>query len=207
MAEAVAALSLTASIFQVISFGSKVVARLKDFKSDINEFPKAFRDIKTELPLLLDTLKRTKEKADLGTISQETQDALLPVINGCRNQAELLDDMLTKVIPETNDSSWQRKRKAIASLGVEKKTQAITDTLRGYVQILTYYQAGSLARLENPPTPLNISNLSSWYLSIGIRSMLIAKTSPQSSVRGLRISVVLRLLALVELRKLKKTIL
>jgi hypothetical protein len=148
MAESIAALSLTASIIQILSFGSRVVARLSDFKSDINEFPKAFRDIKTELPLLLDTLKRTKEQADLGTISQETQDALLPVINGCRSQAEQLDDMLTKVIPETNDSSWQRKRKAILSLGVEKKTQAITDTLRGYVQLLTYYQAGSLARLE-----------------------------------------------------------
>lgn len=153
MAEAIAAFSLTASIVEIISFGSKVVARLNDFKSDINEIPKAFRDIKTQLPLLLDTLKRTKEQADLGTISQETQDALLPVINGCRSQAEQLDDMLTKVIPETNDSSWQRKRKAISSLGLEKKTQAITDTLRGYVQILTYYQAGSLARLEKPSSP------------------------------------------------------
>ncbi|KAL2042376.1 hypothetical protein N7G274_004866 [Stereocaulon virgatum] len=62
----------------------------------MNEMPKAFLDIKNELPLLFDKLKRTKEQVDLGTISQETQDALLPVINGCRSQAEQLGDMLIK---------------------------------------------------------------------------------------------------------------
>lgn len=34
------------------------------------------------------------------------------------------------------------------SLGAEKQTQRILETLRGYVQILTYYQATSLAGSE-----------------------------------------------------------
>ena len=38
----------------------------------------------------------------------------------------------------------------INSIGAEKQAQKIIDTLGGYVQILTYYQATSLAGPEKP---------------------------------------------------------
>lgn len=145
MVEMIAAVSIVSSIVQFISFGAGVLERLNDFKSSINDVPKVFRDIKIELPLLLDTLEKTKEQAELGTITPDTQKALLPVIDGCSNQVKLLDNMINRVLTTSEDSSWQKGRKALTRIVVEKKSQIIIDMLRGYVQILTYYQAVSIA--------------------------------------------------------------
>ena len=57
MAEALAMVGLVAAIVQFIGFGSKTVKRLDEFQSSIDDVPRSFRDIKNELPLLLDTLK------------------------------------------------------------------------------------------------------------------------------------------------------
>ena len=139
MAEAIAAISLVSNIVQFIQLGSKVISRLNDFNSSINDVPKVFRDIRIELPLLLDTLQKTKKQAETGNVPAETEKALLPVVDGCCDQVEILDDTLKRVLTTSEDSSWQRGRKALTSIGVEKKSQTIIETLRGYVQILTYY--------------------------------------------------------------------
>ena len=112
MAEAIAAISLVANIVQFIDYGSKVATRLNEFHTRVNEVPKVFRDIRIELPLLLDTLEKTKEQAELGNIAVGTQKALLPVVDGCCRQVELLDEILDKVLISSGDSSWQRSRKA-----------------------------------------------------------------------------------------------
>ena len=114
MAEALAAIGLVGSIVQFISLGSKVAARLNEFQKSINDVPKVFGDIKIELPLLLDTLRKTKEQAESGSITLATQKAVLPVVGGCIRQVELLDEVLNKVLVRTEDSSWQRSRKALS---------------------------------------------------------------------------------------------
>ena len=114
MAEVVAAISLVANIVQFISLGSKVAARLNEFQTSINDVPKVFRDIKIELPLLLDTLQKTKKQAESGDITLGTQKAVSPVIDGCCRQVESLDEILNKVLIRTEDSSWQRSRKALS---------------------------------------------------------------------------------------------
>lgn len=113
MAEAMATISLVSNITQFMILGSMVVKRVNEFKNSVNEVPKVFRDIKIELPLLLDTLQRTKEQAELGKITDETQSALLPVVDGCRDQVRLLEEMLSKVLASSDDSSWQRSRKVL----------------------------------------------------------------------------------------------
>jgi hypothetical protein len=72
MAEALAVVSLAATIIQFVDFSSKIVKRLQDFHLSVNEVLKAFRDVRVELPLLLDTLKRTQAQAESGDISRET---------------------------------------------------------------------------------------------------------------------------------------
>lgn len=87
---------------------------MHEFKDSVSDVPKVFRDIKIELPLLLDTLQRTKEQAELGKITDETQSALLPVVDGCSDQVRLLEEMLSKALASSEDSSWQRRRKVFA---------------------------------------------------------------------------------------------
>src|SRR5215472_10122884 len=147
MAEALAVVGVVSNIVQLVDFGSKVLHRLDDFQSSLGETPKVFRHIKTELPILLDTLKQTKVAVEKGTIRDETKEALVPVVEGCRTQVELLDGIIEKVLPLSGDS-WRRKgSKAVASLWQDSKVKNITTVLRNYVQTLTYYHAATSSTL------------------------------------------------------------
>jgi hypothetical protein len=140
MAEALAVVGLVSSIVQFIDFSSKIISRLNDFHDAAGGVPKAFRDIKIELPLLLDTLKRTQKDAEGGSLSIDTQNALIPVIEGCRVQVTELDAVLLAALPPPR-ASWLRKSfKAVSSVRQDEKVQRITTSLRGYVQTLTYHQ-------------------------------------------------------------------
>lgn len=148
MAEAVAALSIVASITQLVDFGSKILHRFNEFQTSIDEVPKSFRHIKAELPLLLDTLKQTKEAIDAGSLKAKTKTALLPIIQGCGEQVELLDAVLVKLLPEKGSSWTTRSRKAFLSVYKEDKVEKIRSALREYIQILTYYHAAAASTLQ-----------------------------------------------------------
>ena len=146
MAEAVAAVSLTASIIQLVEFGSKVVHRLHEFQSNINEVPKVFRDIATRLPLVIDTLEQT-EQADGAYLRERTAKALKPVVEGCLSICEVLDKILDKHIPKEGDSSWRKTFKALSSLTHDKDVQNIDAALGDYIQTLTYYNSNASSRV------------------------------------------------------------
>jgi len=154
MAEAIAALGLAATIIQVVDYGTKVISRLKDFRSSIVEAPKAFRDILVQLPLILNTLERTRLQIETGNIDKVTQDALLPVVQGCHVQIIELHKVLAKVMPDKTDSSIIRSKKAFQSVGYEKTIKEISSTLRNYVQTLTYHQSTGQrsSQSQMPPT-------------------------------------------------------
>lgn len=141
MAEALAIVGLVSSIVQFVDFSSKIVHRLNEFHSSLEEVPKSFRDVKIELPLLADTLERTKKQAEDGCFSKNTQEAIRSVVKGCQSQVEQLGSVLEETLPTKGDSSWRRGKKALLSIGQEKKVQQITTTFRNYVQTLTYHQA------------------------------------------------------------------
>lgn len=141
MAEALAIVGLVSSIVQFVDFSSKIVHRLNEFHSSLDEVPKSFRDIKIELPLLVDTLERTKKQTEDGCFSKNTQEAIWGVVQGCLLQVERLNDVLEETLPTKGDSSWRRGKKALLSISQEKNVQQITTTFRNYVQTLTYHQA------------------------------------------------------------------
>ena len=76
MAEAVAAIGLAANIIQLIVWGRKIVKRLDEFQKQVDRVPKVFRDIKTQLPLLLSTLGETQKQAEKGLLDEDTKKAL-----------------------------------------------------------------------------------------------------------------------------------
>lgn len=139
-----AAISLAACIVNFADFGIKVVLRLHEFRSAIpsGEEPKPFRDTIIELPLLIDTLRRTREQAENGQIREDTARHLIPVVQGCHDQIKQLDEIL-QTLPNAQDSSWKRGVKALASVGKEKKFVEVAHTLKEYVQFLTYHQAAA----------------------------------------------------------------
>lgn len=148
MAEALAVVSVVASIIQCVDFGSKVLLRLNEFQSSAGEIPETFRHVEAELPVLLDTLEQTKTAIETGSIRDETKRALLPAINGCQTQIESLDNLIRKLLPQTSDSWRERTRKSLSSLRQDAKVRKIRTDLQGYIQTLTYYHAAASSTLR-----------------------------------------------------------
>lgn len=143
MAEALAAVGVVASIIQVVDFGYKIIRRLDEYSNNLDEIPKSLQQISTQLPLLLDTLKSTQHAIGTGVIRSETETALLPVINGCKAQIELLDAIIHKLLPSSSDSLAQRGKKAWSSLKQDSNVDKITSALGNYVQTLTFYHSAA----------------------------------------------------------------
>jgi hypothetical protein len=91
MGEALTVIGIIANIAQLVDFGSKILHRLSEFQSSVEDVPESFRHIKAELPVLLDTLRQTKEAIEAGSIGNETKQALLPAIESCRIQIKSLE--------------------------------------------------------------------------------------------------------------------
>jgi hypothetical protein len=143
MAEAIAVVGVVASIVQLVDFSSQILERLDEFQSSLGEVPRSFRHIRTELPVLRDTLQRTQEAIEAGSIRIETKEALKPAIEGCLEQIESINTMLTKTLPTANDSKLKRSVKAIWSLREDAKVENMTKILRGYIGTLTFYYAAA----------------------------------------------------------------
>jgi hypothetical protein len=163
MAEALVTVGVVSSIVQIIDFSSKILHRLGEFQSSLGDIPETFRHIKAELPVLQDTLQQTKEAIDAGFIRDEAGRALLPAIEGCREQIALLDAVLVKILPAQGDSWGRRGRKAILSLTQDAKVESITKILRGYIGTLTLHYAAAPSTLR----PLTgIAFLKPWMISL-----------------------------------------
>ena len=122
-----------------MDFGSKVLHRLNDFQSSLGEIPKTFKHLKDELPILLETLDQTKVAVEKGSIKDETKKALLLVVNGCQTQITILDHLISRSLPQEEDSWGRKTGKAILSLYQDAKVAKITAILRTHIQSLTNY--------------------------------------------------------------------
>ena len=163
MAEALAVVGIVSSIIQVVEFSAKVAERLNDFASSVSEVPRAFRHIQTELPLIIDSLRRIQKQAESGAVEATTTNAVWPVLKDCQREIARLQNILDKTIPSVGDSSWGRRKKAFLSLGKDKEVEEIADSLSRYVQVLTLHQTvrtgESSKSLSDPPPKYEPANL------------------------------------------------
>jgi uncharacterized protein YoxC len=145
MAEAAAALGLAAAIAQFIELGVTVVKRLKQFHGEMDEVPEAFRSVKNELPLTIDTLQRTLAQAKAGHLSIATTEALTPLVEGCLDEVEYLNERLDKLLPSRDDTGWERTVKALKSVYQNKDIQESVAELHKHILLLAFHQATSAA--------------------------------------------------------------
>jgi len=153
MAEALAAIGIVANITQLVDFGTRVLKRLDQYQSTLEEIPEAFRHIKSELPVLLDALRQTRAAIDTGPLQDESKRALLPAVDGCGVQIKALNEVIEKVLPASSDSWARRGRKALRSLRYDAKVEKIIAVIRGYVQTLAYHAAASPRHLAGTTLP------------------------------------------------------
>jgi hypothetical protein len=149
MAEALAVVGLVSAIVQFVDFGGKLVERLNEFNSDTHEVPETFRTIKLQLPLLIDTLRRTQQQASAGHVSGETATTLKPLIDACFTEINALQARLDKTLPPHKSSSWQRRLLALKSLAHDKEVERSMVKLESHIRLLTFYQSTSNSDSSN----------------------------------------------------------
>ena len=139
MAEALAIVGLVSSIIRFEDFSTKVIERLDDFQSIVDEIPQSLRDLKTLLLILRDTLGRMKAESERGLTGMDTQNAILEVVKYCGLEVQRLDDILVKTLPKPGESGRKRKIKAFSSVGQEKDVQKIIDQIQRYLISLIHH--------------------------------------------------------------------
>ena len=137
-------ISFVSAVAALIEVGSMVVNRFNDFHAKTQKVPEAFKHIKAQLPITIDSLRRTKLQAQAGNVDPETQKALTPAIDGCHSQIRRLDEILDKVLPAKEDSSWARKIKALRSISKDKEVQILLKEIDRYLlRIMLHNTSGT----------------------------------------------------------------
>lgn len=152
MAEALAIVGLVLSL---VHFSTKIIERLDELQSSVDEVPRTFRDLNIQLQLLRDTLPSLKAEAEAGLIDADTEKAVLEVIKGCQLQIQLLDEILIKTLSTAIDSPWRWGTKGFHSIGQEGDILKIVYRVQRYLTSLTHYStAPHSLSLAAKPKPL-----------------------------------------------------
>lgn len=149
MAEALAAIGLASSIIAFVDIAQKVVFRLNEFSNVLEDSTNALVRIQTQLPLILDGLRRIKDRADSDKLNDGAKAALEPVALQCHKQTQRLSDILDRVLPASDASKWERRKKAILSLTTDRKVKEISEALGQYLQTSTFYHSIGEARPDS----------------------------------------------------------
>lgn len=141
MAEALAAVGLASSIIAFVDFAQKVVSRLNEFSNDLKDSTNALAQIQTQLPVIIDGLRRIKDRADSGKLDGEAKAALEPIVQDCHRQTKLLSGILDSVLPASDASKWERRKKAIQSLKTDGKVKKASEALIQHLNLLTFHNS------------------------------------------------------------------
>lgn len=153
MAEVVAAISFVSAIVSLTEIGWRLIERMRAFQSETHEIPEAFRHLNAQLPITLDSLKRTEAMAKTGEVETATQEALIPALDGCTEQLQLLDTLLHHYLPVKEDSTWEKKKKAWKSVSKDKETNRIVTELDRYIAILTFHNTSGITKVARKLLP------------------------------------------------------
>lgn len=139
-------ISFVSAVSALIEIGSTVVGRLNDFREKAHDLPEAFKHIKTQLPIMIDSLQRTRAEAQAGNMDSDTQKALTSALGGCYSQIRRIDDILDGVLPVEENCSWTRKAKAPRSLSKDKEVRSLLHVLDRYLLRLVRHNTSGTSR-------------------------------------------------------------
>ncbi|KAG7055833.1 TPR-like protein [Colletotrichum scovillei] len=141
MAEALAMIGLASALIQFVEFGGKVLRQLRRLESDMTGVPTVFKNVRSRLPLMVDLVQKLIIRMDAGLIDKKSQETMLPVVRSCMAQAEQLDSLIVKTLPQHHESHWSRGRKAVVGVLVESDVERIEAALKANFDLLS--QAGT----------------------------------------------------------------
>jgi len=131
------------------------VTKVYDAVTDASGLPEAFRDVAQRLPLIKDTLQTAL--AHLNTSSRDNRfyQAMMPVVDGCKDKATRLEKIFLKVIPQADSPRSERYVLAVRTLGKGSRVESLMKGMLEDLQLLagnrmmklaTEAQLGELAK-------------------------------------------------------------
>ncbi|GAB7358286.1 hypothetical protein MBLNU230_g2360t1 [Neophaeotheca triangularis] len=161
MADPITAIGAVASVVALIEFSAKIISRIKEYRSKGLELPSAFADIANQLPLLQTILEGLREGIKSQVIDSTDAKALETCLDGCRQQMQKLDELLSKMLPEARDKTLGKMAKSFRSIAKESDVRDIDEKINSYVGRLTFYCAWSSSRL-NPRNRQDLISIQQW---------------------------------------------
>jgi hypothetical protein len=138
------------TVISAVTTVGKILKSLNDYQSHARKIPKTLRQIKAELPVLLDALKQTQNAINDGCIRTEAKDALLPAILGFHDQITELESIIKKTLPLESDSWATKSKKGILCLLEDNNVTQIRTNLQSHTQVLTYHAIATSSTTGSP---------------------------------------------------------
>ncbi|KAL8985980.1 MAG: hypothetical protein Q9205_000490 [Flavoplaca limonia] len=146
MAEAFAVIGLASALLQLLDFGGKVIKRLRVLEDQTTAGAACFRGVRTRFPLMLDLVKKIMLQMEAGLVSENSKAVMYPVVQNCLSQAQELDNLINKTLPQRSDNTWVRGKKAVYSVLSEPEIERVDAELKSSFELLI--QAGTFQRLD-----------------------------------------------------------
>jgi hypothetical protein len=127
---------VVANIIQLIQFGEQILDRLEQYGTTLKGLPEALGHIHARIPILLNSLKKTRHSIDTGALDESARRALRPALRNCEAQIKLLNDIIAKVAPPPGAGKFKRTWKALESMRYDAKVEKIDGEIVKYVQFL-----------------------------------------------------------------------
>lgn len=146
------AIGLASAIVQFISFGLEVAKRLDEFNSaDSNEVPRSLQAIRTQLPLLLNSLSRIKTDTQINKLDLDTKCILRGVISGCHVQVVEVETIINEISRTPGDAFKIKIKKVFASFKYDEKISQIERNLNTYISVLILHHVVDSTEVHSPP--------------------------------------------------------
>ena len=147
MAETFAVIGLASALLHLLDFGGKVIKRLRVLEDQTTEGAACFRGVRTRFPLMLDLVKKIMLQMEAGLVSEKSKAVMYPVVQNCISQAQELDNLINKSLPQPSDNTWARGKKAIYSVLSESEIERVDAELKSSFELLI--QAGTFQRVNS----------------------------------------------------------
>ncbi|KAL1800626.1 hypothetical protein ACET3X_000968 [Alternaria dauci] len=131
-----AALSVAASILQVIDISVRVAERLNEYRKKEDSLPTAFKHVSTRLPIFILALQNTNAKME--DMTDEARRALKPAIEECFSQIKKLETIINKVLFKPGDRGATRGWKSIKSVRYDSDVSDLEKVIRRYMEAMDY---------------------------------------------------------------------
>lgn len=147
-------IGLISGLVAIIDAATKIYSTV----SDVSGLPEAFRDASTRLPLVRETLQTALQNLEMSDPDDSLYQAIKPVLDGCKQKAQRLEEVFRKVIPSASASRMERYLHAVRTLGKGSLVESLMQGILRDVQLLAHNrvmklatdeQLGELARAED----------------------------------------------------------